>query len=475
MNEIVPCLPRISSIPGPRGPKGDSGSAGTNGSNGVTPTTTTTSPFTMPAANAEVTVTVGNTSWMAVGQPIFIETAGYFGVVTIVSATSVRLSAQVATGNAAAGTVIASGKKVITGAVMTPDSSVTNALGNRITALEATPQGNRSWYATTPPSALTNTLRTGDIWFDTDDGFKMYRWDGTTWVDVQRILQSADFGTGIRPIVKVTSLPASGYSDGDFVWLQTDGKLYRRVGGAWTKALATGDLVGQIDGTMIVDGTLVAQKLAANSVTADKVGANQIITQAANITDGVITDAKIATLQAGKITAGDIQSVNLGYAGGIFHPSYITGAYAGRYFRTTEFGTSYADNFTFNTGTGFSFTPMTPVTAYAPGNASWRVNGAPAMCPNSSGALLIQAQGRLIGYHGNITLYARINGGAFFALAGRYSQDGNDAIIDANRIVTGLTGSSKLEVFVAPCDGNGNITGSAVTCRYELDVTFFNW
>ncbi|MFZ9725657.1 MAG: hypothetical protein ACO3DI_00545 [Ilumatobacteraceae bacterium] len=425
-----------------------------------------------------MTVTVGNTSWMVVGMPIFIETAGNFTVVTVVSSTTVRLRSQTATGNAASGTTIASGKKVITGAVMTPNSSVTDSLSDRITSLESTPQGNRSWYSTTAPSAVTNTLRIGDIWFDTDDGYKMYRWDGSGWVDVQRILQQADFGTGIRPIVKVTSLPTTGYSDGDFVWLQTDGKLYRRVGGQWTKALSGGDLVGQVDGALIVDGTIIAQKLGANSVTADKVGANQIITTAANIGNAVITDAHISTLSAGKISAGDIQSVNIGYADGIFHPSYIKNEYAGRYFRSTEFGTSFADNFTFAAGTAFTFTQPTPVTAYGPGNASWRIGNAPAMCPDSGGNLLVQMQGRLIGYQGSILLYCRINGGSPIPLASEYSEAGGASVqratIDASRKLTGLSPTSRVEIYVAPANANGDVAAN-VTCRYEVDAIFFNW
>jgi len=475
MKEIVPCLPRISSIPGPRGLQGASGSAGTSGTNATQPFTTTTSPFPMVAAGAQVTITVGATSWMAVGMPIFVETAGYFSVVTIISATTVRLQVQAAPGNAAATTVIASGKKVITGSVMSSDSTVTDGLTNRITALELTPGGNRSWYSTTAPSASTNALRVGDIWFDTDDGYKLYRWDGSTWAGVQRVLTQADFGTGIRPIVKVNSLPTSGYSDGDFVWLSTDGKLYRRVAGAWTKAISTGELTGKIDGsTFIVDGTIIAQKLGANSVTADKVGANQIITTAANIADATITDAKISNLAAGKITAGDIQSVNLGYAGALFHPSYISGVYAGRYFRATEFGTSYGDNKIFGSGSAYSFSHCTPVTGYGPGNAAWRLNGAPAFAPDASGSVRVQIQGRLIGYYGNILAYCRINNGAYQPLAGRYSQDGADAIIDCVRNLTGVTASSKIEIFVAPSNGNGDVT-AGVTCRYEIDVLFYNF
>lgn len=557
MKEVVPCLPRVSQIPGPRGATGATGNAGSNGSNGVTPTTTTTSPFTMPASAAEVTITVGSTSWMAIGMPLFIETAGNFTVVTVISATTVRVQAQTATGNAAAGTTIASGKKVVTGAVMTPDSTVTNGLNARITSLESTPQGNRSWYSTTAPSAITNVLRTGDIWFDTDDGYKMYRWDGTAWGPVNKVLELPDFGTGIRPIVKVNSLPTSGYSDGDFVWLQTDGKLYRRTGGQWTKAVATGDLVGQIDGqTMIVDGTIITQKLGANSVTADKVGANQVITLSANVGVGVINNQHISTLSAGKISAGDIQTVNIGYAGRIFHPSAYdlvgtactatatvaggkltavavtaggsgyasapavtisggggTGAAASavvvdgvvtaivvtdpgsgytttptvtvgrqvayRYFRSTDFGTSFADNFTFAAGNGFTFTQPTPVTAYGPGNASWDVTGAvPTMCPDSGGKLLVQLQGRLIGHQGNILLYCKVNGGAAQPLASAYSEAGSTgskrAVIDATRKITGLTHTSRVEFFVAPANANGDVETNVI-CRYEIDVTFLNW
>lgn len=50
----------------------------------------------------------------------------------------------------------------------------------------------------------------------------------------------------------------------------------------------------RMTGELIVDG----------AITAAKVGANQIVTQAANIADAVITDAKIANLSAAKLLAG---------------------------------------------------------------------------------------------------------------------------------------------------------------------------
>jgi hypothetical protein len=506
----------------------------------------------MVAAGAQVTITVGATAWMAVGMPIFIETAGYFSVISIVSATTVRLQVQAAPANAAATTVITSGKKVITGAVMTSDSAVTDVLTTRITALEANPNGNRSWYGPTQPGNANGTLRTGDIWFDTTHGYKMYRWDGTSWYDVQKVLDLPDFGLGIRPIVKVTALPTTGYSDGDFVWLQTDGKLYRRVNGAWTRAVSGNDLVGQVDGALIVQGSVIAEKIGANAIVAEKIGANEVLTRSANIRSGLITDAHISTLSAGKITAGCIQTVNFGHTGQLFNPLYpkiigtaasgtatvsnglVTGitltsagsgfgvspvvtlsggggkdatavavitdvgtvayfavtdpgsgytsapsvsvarAYTYDFFRSVEFGTVSGNNKIFTAGSAFSFSHITPVIAYGVGNASLRLNNAPCQNPRIDGSLMLQLQGRLIGYTGNITAYIQVNNGAYQPLAARYSADGQDAIIDSIRILQGISPNDAVKVFVAPCDGTGNITAN-VTCRYEVDAIFYNW
>lgn len=475
MNELpLGSLPRISSIPGPRGPKGDPGEPGSNGTNGVSPFTITTAAFVMPAATAQVTISVANTSWMIVGQPLFVETAGSFTVAAILSATSVRLTALTANGNAAAGTAIPTGRRVSPGAHMTSDTSQVDALGNRITALEnGTGVGNKTWYSGSPPSNANGQLKVGDLWFDTAHGFKIYRWDGTAWVDVQRVISLPDFGTGIRPIIHVNTLPASGYNDGDFVWLNTDGKLYRRVNGTWTKAIATNDLVGQIDGAMIVNGTIIADKLGANSVTADKVGANQIITQTANIADGTITDAKIATLSAGKITAGDIQSVNIGYAGRLFNP-----AYSGRKFRSVEYGTSTSSPGTvaFGTGSNWSFNHMIPLRVVCPGHPNWGQPGyTQTLCPDTFGTALIQVQGRLIGYNGVTTVYYKIPRiGTYTALGARNAADGADAIVDTTRYINDLQLTDEILFYVAPCIGDGNAP-TAVTCRADIDVFCFNW
>ncbi len=51
-------------------------------------------------------------------------------------------------------------------------------------AAQATADGkNTVWYQTTAPAGTGH--RVGDVWFDTDDGHRMYRWSGSAWTATQ--------------------------------------------------------------------------------------------------------------------------------------------------------------------------------------------------------------------------------------------------------------------------------------------------
>ncbi len=63
-----------------------------------------------------------------------------------------------------------------------------------------------------------------------------------------------------------------------------------------------------IQGSNILANTISGGLIAASTISAYNIGANQIITYTANIATGIITDALIANLSAGKITAGTISS-----------------------------------------------------------------------------------------------------------------------------------------------------------------------
>jgi len=104
---------------GPQGPQGFGGIDGTNGTNGVSAFTTLTEPFIQPnefpLASNTATIAVGNSSWIALGQTIFIAQAGYYTVSAINSSTSITVSLADAD-QVAPGATVSSGRRVTTSA-----------------------------------------------------------------------------------------------------------------------------------------------------------------------------------------------------------------------------------------------------------------------------------------------------------------------------------------------------------------------
>jgi hypothetical protein len=99
------------------GPAGAAGAAGTPGA-ALSAYDALASSFVMPAAAANVTISIANTAWMAVGQVIYIAGAGYFQVASITSTTQVAITNLNYPGNASAGGTIASGSKVSAGGLI---------------------------------------------------------------------------------------------------------------------------------------------------------------------------------------------------------------------------------------------------------------------------------------------------------------------------------------------------------------------
>lgn len=155
-------------------------------------------------------------------------------------------------------------------------------------------------------------------------------------------VSAAKFAAGLEPVVVVTSLPnPSGYTGPKTVFLTTDQQLYRYTGSAWTAAVPTSSLTGQITSTQITDGAISTPKLAANSVTANELAANsvtagKIVAGAVNanaiaanaiavgtaaiqngaivnamLANATIDSAKIASLDAGLITTGFLNAARI--------------------------------------------------------------------------------------------------------------------------------------------------------------------
>ena len=217
-----------------------------------------------------------------------------------------------------------------------------------------------------PPSEAIKTFHqasaptaenVGDIWIDSDDGDRQYRWSGTAWVDVQDgdIAQAISDAAGAQStadgrnsMFRQASAPTAN-ATGD-IWFDSDDgdHMYRWSGSAWVSVLPDidfVDLIGNLDldtqvtGTLATafaeaglinsgvtinaDGTLAGAgggqasltslpgsvqvgSIAANAVTSGTINALAVTT--AKLDALAVTTAKIGALQvtAAKIAVGTI-------------------------------------------------------------------------------------------------------------------------------------------------------------------------
>jgi hypothetical protein len=458
-------VPLISTIPGPRGPKGDAGSTPSNGSAGKNAFTFTTSAFVMPAVDASVAITVEDSTWVAVGQTLFIEGAGYGIATATPSATSLTWKALDIPTNTASGVTIALGKKVSPGGIAYIDSAALNALTERVVVLETSPGGIRSFRGQSTPSAPAGGFRVGDLWFKTDVSgniINRYRWDGSGWsemfdADTSGLVDDvASLQTGVNTLItSVDSLKQ------EYVLAVVGSGPSRRIAGF--RVTVPGGGTDPTEFAIQADKFVILGDDGSGKDSPFFVEGDQ----------SYIKKAFIKELTAENLAVtGDLTGWNFGVVNRLFNP--LVTLTPRRYFRSIDFGTSFADGKVFGAGNCLSsgYAHATPVTAYAPGAAGWTSGGVTA-CPDSDNKVRVQIQGRLIGYTGAILLYCQIGSNTPVALSAISSSDSGNAYIDATRILTGVSLTDTVKIFVAPAAGDGTVVPA--TCRYEIDATFFNW
>ncbi|AYG66749.1 MULTISPECIES: phage tail protein [unclassified Rhizobium] len=86
----------------------------------------------------------------------------------------------------------------------------------------------------------------------------------------QGAVDATSLASSIKAVEVVSVLPTTGNVEGRQVYLTTDGKLYRYHDGAWTAAVAAGDVNGTLNSAQIADNAITINKLAANAVDATK-------------------------------------------------------------------------------------------------------------------------------------------------------------------------------------------------------------
>jgi len=171
------------------------------------------------------------------------------------------------------------------------------------TAAQTTADGkNKIYRQTTQPTG--GTYVEGDLWFDTDDDNKFYRftsgvWSGFTLGDGALASLSANkltAGTIDASVITVSNINAGNISTG-----------YLAAGRIQAASLDASVLVaGSITAAQITAGTITGAKIAAGTITASNIQVATIT--ATQIAGGTITALEIAanTITAAEIQAGSI-------------------------------------------------------------------------------------------------------------------------------------------------------------------------
>jgi len=155
-----------------------------------------------------------------------------------------------------------------------------------------------SFFQTSAPTATG----VGDIWFDTDDGNKMYRWNGASWAVAQ--------DTGITTAISAAS-DAQATADGKVntyfqasaptpeavgdLWIETDAenRLWRWNGSVWVLATDT-----RVTAAINTDGTIATNKVNTTSIASNAVSK----LTAASSTTSVAINSTATTIQTVTIT-----------------------------------------------------------------------------------------------------------------------------------------------------------------------------
>lgn len=173
-------------------------------------------------------------------------------------------------------------------------------------------QGGSNYYQPTPPPGTDHTE--DDLWFDTsedEDGLTHYtphRWDGQRWVsledervqaiqDAQAGLESdlntvRDTADGKNSITWSPDTPSGEGRAGD-TWFRTSGNNiighWRHSGSAWVSMSLDATVIPNLDAGVINSGHIDSARIAAASITADKIlvgGAGNLLTNPGFTGDG---------------------------------------------------------------------------------------------------------------------------------------------------------------------------------------------
>lgn len=262
-------------------------------------------------AAAQSSITSEQTARASADSALATDITNLTATVNSGDATNAAAISAEQTARANAVSAVASDVTSLTASVASNAANTSTAISNAATAQAAADGKIDSFYQTSAPG----TASEGDLWFDTDDGNKLYTRRSGAWVATQ----DSAIGTAIAAAStaqstadgKVTSFyqtsAPTAEGVGDF-WVDTNdkNKLYRWSGSAW---VAVADV-------RITDNTAAISTESTARATADTALANDITTLTAtvnsnnNTLSAAIANEQTARANADAANASDITTVS---------------------------------------------------------------------------------------------------------------------------------------------------------------------
>ncbi|MCO7225930.1 hypothetical protein [Pleionea sp. CnH1-48] len=161
--------------------------------------------------------------------------------------------------------------------VSVQDQKLIEALSAAANALSAADGKIKAYYQTTPPKNPDDNIDEGDLWFDTNNGNHIYRWEANTWIDAQdssiaaaiSLANDAQTTADGKAIIHYESEAPSGKSIDDrgdlWVDIDNDHRVYVWDGSNWlvaqdyieAKNIATQALAQAANAQSTADGKIV--------------------------------------------------------------------------------------------------------------------------------------------------------------------------------------------------------------------------
>jgi hypothetical protein len=182
---------------------------------------------------------------------------------------------------------------ILNGTIVTGDLSATAGITAGQVAFTARSIGG---IATTIASSAPGSPTTGDLWFDSSNGYKLNQYSGSAWVAYQYGTSALAAGSITAAIIAANTITAGQIAAGTITTTQI----------ASATILAGNIAANTITASQIAAGTITATQLAAGSVTAAKILASTITS--AQIAAGTITAAELIS---GIVIAGAVNGTTI--------------------------------------------------------------------------------------------------------------------------------------------------------------------